>query len=80
MDYKKLVTDALVKVLDGQIQEDKVYQLLEKPKSLELGDFAFPAFPLAKVMHKAPQTIAAEIVTQIDQTDFQKNCSSWAIR
>ncbi|KRN31561.1 arginine--tRNA ligase [Liquorilactobacillus mali] len=72
MDYKKLVSDALVKVLDGQISEKKVYDLLEKPKSLELGDFAFPAFPLAKVMHKAPQMIAADIVANIDQKGFQK--------
>lgn len=72
MDYKKLVTDALVKVLDGQIAADKVYQLLEKPKSLELGDYAFPAFPLAKVMHKAPQMIATEIVENINQDGFQK--------
>ncbi|KRM90320.1 arginine--tRNA ligase [Liquorilactobacillus cacaonum] len=72
MDYKKLVTDALFKVLDGQITNEKIYQLLERPKSLDLGDYAFPAFPLAKILHKAPQIIATEIVAEIDQSHFQK--------
>ena len=34
---------------------------IESPRDPELGDFAFPCFPLAKVRKEAPPKIAAEL-------------------
>lgn len=37
-----------------------------------MGDLAFPAFSLAKLLRKAPQMIAAEIAEKIDASSFEK--------
>jgi len=39
---------------------------IEQPRDPSLGDFAFPCFPLAKVLKKAPPAIAAELAEEID--------------
>ena len=54
------------------LDQDAILNLLEQPKSSDLGDIAFPAFSLAKVERKAPQAIAADIVEKIDTTHFDK--------
>ena len=54
--------------------------LLEQPKSSDLGDIAFPAFSLAKVERKAPQAIAADIAEKIDQSAFEKRRCNWTLR
>lgn len=38
---------------------------LESPRNPDLGDFAFPCFPLAKALRKAPPAIAAELAPQL---------------
>lgn len=72
MNEKQLVAEALFKVLDGALSLVEIENLIEKPKSSELGDLAFPAFILAKTMRKAPQAIAAEITEHIDSHGFDK--------
>ena len=72
MDEKQLVGQALAAVLDGALDLEKITSLIEKPKSSDLGDLAFPAFQLAKALRKAPQVIAAEIAEKIDPTGFEK--------
>ena len=37
-----------------------------------MGDLAFPAFSLAKVLRKAPQAIASELVDKIESDKFEK--------
>lgn len=37
-----------------------------------MGDLAFPAFALAKVLRKAPQQIALDIVDKIEKDSFEK--------
>ena len=54
------------------LDQDAILNLLEQPKSSDLGDIAFPAFSLAKVERKAPQAIAADIAEKIDQSAFEK--------
>jgi arginyl-tRNA synthetase len=39
---------------------------LEQPRDPKLGDFAFPCFPLAKALKKAPPAIAAELAGALD--------------
>ncbi|HFI0502030.1 TPA: arginine--tRNA ligase [Streptococcus suis] len=71
MDHKQTVAEKLSAVLP-QLDIETIYSLLEKPKSSEMGDVAFPAFSLAKVERKAPQAIATDIVEKLDTTGFEK--------
>lgn len=71
MDNKQLIAGELAKVIDS-LDQDAILNLLEQPKSSELGDIAFPAFSLAKTERKAPQIIAADIVEKIDTAHFDK--------
>ena len=69
MDNKQIIASELAKVIDS-LDQDAILNLLEQPKSSDLGDIAFPAFSLAKVERKAPQAIAADIVEKIDTTHW----------
>ena len=71
MDHKTLVAQRLAAVIPS-LEADQIFALLEKPKSSEMGDIAFPAFSLAKVERKAPQAIASEIAEKIDTAGFEK--------
>ena len=71
MDNKQLIASELAKVIDG-LDQTAISNLLEQPKSSDLGDIAFPAFSLAKVERKAPQAIAADIAEKIDTSHFEK--------
>ena len=71
MNNKELIASELAKVIDS-LDQDAILNLLEQPKSSDLGDIAFPAFSLAKVERKAPQAIAADIAEKIDQNAFEK--------
>ena len=71
MDNKQLIAGELAKVIES-LDQDAILNLLEQPKSSELGDIAFPAFSLAKTERKAPQIIAADIAEKIDTAHFDK--------
>ena len=71
MNNKELIASELAKVIDS-LDQDAILNLLEQPKSSDLGDIAFPAFSLAKVERKAPQAIAADIAEKIDHSAFEK--------
>ena len=71
MDNKQLIASELAKVIDS-LDQTAISNLLEQPKSSDLGDIAFPAFSLAKVERKAPQAIAADISEKIDTSHFEK--------
>lgn len=71
MTGNKKVVAALLDVLTD-LTAEQISEKLESPKSSDLGDVAFPTFTLAKVLHKAPQQIATDIVAQINQDEFEK--------
>ncbi|HEM3461066.1 arginine--tRNA ligase [Streptococcus suis] len=70
MNQKQVIAERLAAILPS-LDVEAIYNLLEKPKSSEMGDIAFPAFSLAKVERKAPQAIAADIVEKLDTTGFE---------
>ncbi|NLR31930.1 arginine--tRNA ligase [Levilactobacillus tujiorum] len=72
MDYKQTVVAALAKALDGQLTADEIAAKLERPKTSDKGDMAFPTFTLAKVLHRAPQQIAQDLADKLETTDFEK--------
>ena len=57
MDYKDLIASNLSNCTG--LDKAQVEGLIEIPPKLELGDFAFPCFVLAKTLHKAPPMIAS---------------------
>ena len=71
MDNKQLIASELAKVIDS-LDQTAISNLLEQPKSSDLGDIAFPAFSLAKVERKAPQAIAEDIAEKINPSHFEK--------
>ncbi|MEN4336577.1 arginine--tRNA ligase, partial [Streptococcus pyogenes] len=71
MDTKTLIASEIAKVVP-ELEQDAIFNLLETPKNSDMGDLAFPAFSLAKVLRKAPQMIASELAEQIDESQFEK--------
>jgi arginyl-tRNA synthetase len=61
------IKDEIVPTLSKltQLNELDIQNALEVPKSLEHGHLAFPVFPLAKSLRKAPPLIAKELAEKI---------------
>jgi arginyl-tRNA synthetase len=59
MDYKDLIASNLSSCTG--LDKEQVAGFIEIPPKLELGDYAFPCFVLAKTLHKAPPVIANEL-------------------
>lgn len=68
----KKIAESMAEVVNHQLTADDIASLLEKPKSSELGDVAFPCFTLAKRWKKSPQTIAADIASQLNNDNIQR--------
>jgi arginyl-tRNA synthetase len=51
------------------LSSDKLEASLEVPKKLEFGHLAFPIFPLAKILKKAPPVIAKEVSEALVKID-----------
>lgn len=62
--------DDIVRFLQQHVPlaEAELRQAIEVPPSVQLGDYAFPCFPLAKVRRKAPAAIAAELASAFQPT------------
>jgi arginyl-tRNA synthetase len=64
IDFRDVVLDALTAALantDGAPDRAELTKALSHPKDQSMGDLAFPAFPLAKALRKAPPAIATEL-------------------
>ena len=59
MDFKEYVIDKLVEYTG--LERAAAETAIEVPPEEKLGDLAFPCFPLAKVLRKAPPLIAKDI-------------------
>lgn len=71
MDNKVIIAQEIQAALPD-MEPDAIVNLLEVPKNSSMGDLAFPAFSLAKVLRKAPQAIASELVDKIESDKFEK--------
>lgn len=72
MDYKKIVAEQIQKTVGEHLSYEQIYNMIEVPKYEGQGDLAFPAFSLAKVLRKAPQGIAQEIVDNAQDEHIAK--------
>ncbi|SEV82710.1 arginyl-tRNA synthetase [Ruminococcaceae bacterium KH2T8] len=59
MDYKSEIAAKLAEITG--LETEQVYKLIEIPPQVEMGDYAFPCFTLAKTLRKAPPMIATDI-------------------
>jgi arginyl-tRNA synthetase len=66
--------DEIIQFLKGHVPLDEagLQRAIEVPPSVELGDYAFPCFPLAKTLRKAPQVIATEVASAFHSTALIK--------
>ncbi|MCK1995521.1 arginine--tRNA ligase [Peribacillus muralis] len=62
----------LANALNEEMTVSEIEKLIEKPKSVELGDLAFPCFALAKKLRKSPQVIASEVAGKLSDTMIQE--------
>lgn len=68
MDFKQKVVELISTQVD--LPKEQIFKLIERPKNAKLGDYAFPAFALAKIMHKNPAIIASEIAENLKDDSF----------
>lgn len=68
MDFKEHVIKKIIDItgLDRETAEKSV----EIPPDEKMGDLAFPCFPLAKVLHKAPAVIAQELAGKMSDDEM----------
>ena len=63
INFKKEIAEKLAEATG--IEYNEIQKNIEKPKEEKNGDYAFPCFPLAKQLKKAPQEIAKELKEKI---------------
>lgn len=68
IDFKDKSAELIAKA--ANLDKDEVISLIEVPPTFDMGDFAFPAFSLAKTMRKNPALIANEIADTIRDTEY----------
>ena len=65
MSLKEMIKNILYEYLKDSIGINDI--IIENPKDRKLGDYALPCFSYAKVLHKAPNLIAEEIKTYLEE-------------
>lgn len=68
MDFKEHIIEKIVKLTE--LERETVENSIEVPPEEKMGDLAFPCFPLAKVMRKAPPVIAQELAEKLSDDDM----------
>ncbi|MBW8460436.1 arginine--tRNA ligase [Lactobacillus johnsonii] len=68
MNFKQKVVDLVSEQVD--LPKEKISMLIERPKNPKMGDYAFPAFALAKIEHKNPALIAKDIAEKLSDDNF----------
>ncbi|MDD6763640.1 MAG: arginine--tRNA ligase [Clostridiales bacterium] len=68
MDFKEHIVKKLAE-LTG-LEQSAIEKAVETPPDEKLGDLAFPCFPLAKVLRKAPPLIAQELAAQLSSDEL----------
>ena len=70
MELKKIVANKIAEILDKDSSE--IEKNVEKSPNLEMGDFSFPCFRLAKEFRKSPQDIASDIKDKLVADEIEK--------
>ncbi|MGN0148830.1 MAG: arginine--tRNA ligase [Clostridia bacterium] len=67
MNFKEYVIDKLAELTE--LEKEVIENSVEVPPEEKMGDLAFPCFPLARVMRKAPPIIAAELAEKFNSDE-----------
>ncbi len=71
IDYKDSVAELISE--NVELEKEKIYEIIEIPPEMEMGDYAFPCFILAKTFKKNPALIAKELAESIELNNkFEK--------
>jgi arginyl-tRNA synthetase len=71
IDYKNSVAELISEKV--QLEKEKIYEVIEIPPEMKMGDYAFPCFILAKTFKKNPALIAKELSENINlSNNFEK--------
>ena len=57
-------------------EKEKIFETIEIPPDMEMGDYAFPCFKLARVFRKAPNLIAEDIAGRFGEQDYLESVVS----
>ncbi|MFK8137725.1 MAG: arginine--tRNA ligase [Bdellovibrionales bacterium] len=80
MDFKQILASQISETLKKDFNTDldiaAVTTLFETPKDPKLGDIAFPCFPLARSLKKAPPQIAKELEEKLKSSNLMDNFQS----
>ena len=73
--------DVIIKLLSNELaaslNRNEITKLLETPPTDTMGDFAFPCFPLARVLKKNPMQIAETLSTKIVRpAEIERICAT----
>ena len=74
MDFKEYVIDKLTEKTG--LERSVIENAVEIPPEEKMGDLAFPCFPLAKVMRKAPPLIAKEVAEGFADDSVLEKCEA----
>lgn len=74
MDFKEYVINKLTEYTG--LEYTAVESAIEIPPEERLGDLAFPCFPLARVLRKAPPLIAKDIAEKFEKDDIIDRCEA----
>ena len=70
--FEKRVVAALEEVIP-ELDSEEIYSMLEVPPEIEMGNFAFPCFRLAKTYRQSPQNISKNLSEKLqDNDDFER--------
>ncbi len=64
-NYKEIIAESLAKNEIG-LDYDEILKTIEIPPDVNMGDYAFPCFKLAKSMRKAPNQIAIDLQEKLE--------------
>lgn len=67
MNFKEYVIDKLAELTE--LEKGGIENSVEVPPEEKMGDLAFPCFPLARIMRKAPPIIAAELAEKFNSDE-----------
>lgn len=70
MSSEGKVVNVLKPILSEYLTDEEIANIVEVTNNNENGDLAFPTYTLAKVLRKAPQEIAKDIVEEVDASEF----------
>ncbi|MDD3177955.1 MAG: arginine--tRNA ligase [Candidatus ainarchaeum sp.] len=65
MDYKKCFADLILEQLGSDFNFQEIYDLIEIPPKIDLGNFSFPCFFLSKSLKKSPVVISNNLSENI---------------